>query len=150
MDLKTEIGELITNHKKLIQSHEDLIIGHQNLVSANKDLITANQNLIILLTKLNGSKEKSTDNSNEEWLNLNQLCQYLPDKPAKATVYGWVHHRLIPCHKGGRNLRFLKSEINMWLKQGKKSTISEINEEVDNFLASQKKSNLLKPNKINH
>ncbi len=142
MDLKTEIAELITNHKKLIQSHEDLIIGHQNLVSANKDLITANQNLIILLTKLNG--EKSTDNSNEEWLNLNQLCQYLPDKPAKATVYGWVHHRLIPCHKGGRNLRFLKSEINNWLKQGKKSTISEINAETDNYLA--RKSNLLKPN----
>ena len=49
------------------------------------------------------------------WLDLNELCIYLPDKPAKATVYGWVHQGRIPFHKGGKKLRFLRSEIDEWL-----------------------------------
>jgi len=46
----------------------------------------------------------------ECWFDLNQLCNYLPEKPAKATVYGWVHRGQVPYHKGGKRLRFLKSE----------------------------------------
>ncbi|MBK7223176.1 MAG: helix-turn-helix domain-containing protein [Saprospiraceae bacterium] len=45
---------------------------------------------------------------------------YHPDKPTKATVYSWVSAVQIPVHKGGKKLRFLKSEIDTWLKQGKK------------------------------
>jgi excisionase family DNA binding protein len=74
----------------------------------------------------------------ERWFNLAELCEYLPDKPAKATVYAWVHHRSIPCHKGGRRLRFLKSEINNWLNQGKKTTVSEYEAEMEDFLGSSK------------
>jgi excisionase family DNA binding protein len=50
------------------------------------------------------------------WFDLRQLCEYLSDKPSKATVYGWVNTKTIPVHKGGKKLRFLKSEIDNWLK----------------------------------
>jgi excisionase family DNA binding protein len=50
------------------------------------------------------------------WFDLRQLCEYHPDKPSKATVYGWVNTKTIPVHKGGKKLRFLKSEIDNWLK----------------------------------
>lgn len=73
------------------------------------------------------------------WFDLNELCQYHPDKPSKPTVYGWVNAGAIPVHKGGKKLRFLKSEIDAWLRQGRKKTISELNTEADTFLLNHKK-----------
>jgi excisionase family DNA binding protein len=70
------------------------------------------------------------------WFDLNELCKYHPDKPSKATVYGWVNANTIPVHKGGKKLRFLKSEIDNWLKQGRKKTNAEIASEADNYLKS--------------
>lgn len=86
---------------------------------------------------LEKSNEKPTET--DCWFNLNELCSYLPDKPAKTTVYGWVHINMIPCHKGGKKLRFLKSEIDTWLKQGKKKTLAETACEADAYLSRRKK-----------
>ena len=81
--------------------------------------------------------------SKDEWFNLDQICKYLPDKPAKATVYGWVSKRLIPYHKKGKSLSFLKSEIDQWLKEGLQITTTqmakEIAKETDSFLAKKRK-----------
>lgn len=52
----------------------------------------------------------------DKWMDLNQLCNYMPDQPSKPTVYGWVHSNKIPFHKGGKKLRFLKSEIDNWMR----------------------------------
>lgn len=67
------------------------------------------------------------------WFDLNELCKYLPDKPAKATAYGWVHSGAIPCHKGAKKLRFLKSEIDLWLKTGKRKTVTELATEAEAY-----------------
>jgi excisionase family DNA binding protein len=85
--------------------------------------------------------EKSREEPNEidRWFDLNELCIYHPDKPSKATVYGWVHAGIIPVHKSGKKLRFLKSEIDEWLKQGRKKTFSEIASDADIFLTKTKK-----------
>lgn len=78
------------------------------------------------------SNEQPTEN--DHWLDLNELCSYLSDKPAKTTVYGWVHSGLIPYHKGQKKLRFLKSEIDAWLKQCRRKTRSEIENEAGEYL----------------
>ena len=75
----------------------------------------------------------------DQWFDLNELCNYLPDKPAPATVYGWVHTLQIPCHKGNKKLRFLKSEIDNWLKQGRKKTEADIANDTDAFLSTKKR-----------
>ena len=77
------------------------------------------------------SKLSSTDKPAEveRWMNLDELCQYHPDKPTKPTVYGWTNAGLIPFHKGGKRLRFLRSEIDGWLLQGRKQTTAEIEAE---------------------
>ncbi|OFZ00336.1 MAG: hypothetical protein A3K10_08230 [Bacteroidetes bacterium RIFCSPLOWO2_12_FULL_31_6] len=87
--------------------------------------------------------EKSSEQPTEtdRWFDLNELCNYLPDKPAKATVYFWVHSGSIPNHKGTKKLRFLKSEIDTWLLTGKQKTVSEIAVEVDQYLSKKKKGN---------
>lgn len=61
-------------------------------------------------------KELKSQETTDRWMDLNELCQYMPDKPSKATVYGWVNNGSIPVHKGGKKLRFLKSEIDKWMQ----------------------------------
>jgi len=88
--------------------------------------------------------EKSNEQSTEpdRWFDLNEICIYHPDKPSKPTVYGWVNAGTIPVHKGAKKLRFLKSEIDDWLKQGKKKTFAEIQQQAENW--QPKKRELLK------
>lgn len=62
------------------------------------------------------------------WMDLAQLCEYLPDKPSKATVYGWVCARTIPYHKKTKKLSFLKSEIDAWIIKSGHATADEIKE----------------------
>ena len=79
-----------------------------------------------------GHNQESTET--DRWFDLNELCIYHPDKPAKATAYGWVNAGTVPVHKGGKKLRFLKSEIDNWLRQGKKKTFAEIAGETETYL----------------
>ncbi|MCQ2958990.1 MAG: helix-turn-helix domain-containing protein [Bacteroidales bacterium] len=53
--------------------------------------------------------------SDDKWLSMSDLINYLPDKTARATIYGWVSQGIIPYHKYGKKLTFLKSEIDYWL-----------------------------------
>ena len=80
--------------------------------------------------------EKSYEQPTEpdRWFDLNELCIYHPDKPSKPTVYGWVNAGIIPVHKGGKKLRFLKSEIDNFLRQGRKKTLVETASEAENYL----------------
>ena len=89
-----------------------------------------------VVRKINQTENKINDCSQptNDWLNLNELCEYLPDKPAKATVYSWVHNSIIPYHKGGKKLRFLKAEINEWLKTGRRKTNAEIEKDAESYL----------------
>lgn len=66
----------------------------------------------------------------DEWLNLEQLRDYLPSKPSAPTVYRWVSERTIPHHKKGKHLSFRKSEIDAWITTGRKATRQEIEEGV--------------------
>jgi excisionase family DNA binding protein len=75
----------------------------------------------------------------DRWFDLNELCIYHPDKPSKPTVYGWVNAGTVPVHKGGKKLRFLKSEIDNWLRQGKKKTLAETASEADKYLTKNKR-----------
>ena len=74
----------------------------------------------------------------DRWFDLNELCIYHPDKPSKPTVYGWVNAGTIPVHKGGKKLRFLKSEIDNWLRQGRKKTLAETASEAETYLSKKK------------
>ncbi len=90
------------------------------------------------LRKILSDKHAETKTEKDGWFDLTELCAYVPDKPSKATVYGWVHTGMIPHHKGQKKLRFLKSEIDAWLKQGRKKTLAETSNEADQYLLSKK------------
>ncbi len=87
----------------------------------------------LLLEKSNGQPTET-----DRWFDLSEFCIYHPDKPSKPTVYGWVNAGTIPVHKGGKKLRFLKSEIDNWLKQGRKKTLAETAREAEQYCKTKK------------
>ena len=67
-------------------------------------------------------------------MNTKELREYLPDHPAECTVYSWVAARAIPCHKTGKKLQFLKSEIDAWIMSSKRKTEDEMEKEAVNYV----------------
>lgn len=65
----------------------------------------------------------------DRWMTLLELCDYLPEKPKPQTVYAWVSLRQIPVNKTSKRLNFLKSEIDNWLKSGRRKTFAELQSE---------------------
>lgn len=65
------------------------------------------------------SLREKPDDERDRFFSLDQLIEYLPENPAKATVYGWVARRQVPYTKEGKRLLFRKSEIDEWLSNGR-------------------------------
>lgn len=70
--------------------------------------------------------------------NLPEFCTYLPDKSARQNVYGRIEQMLIPYHKKGKKLQFIKSEIDHWLKSEKHKRLAEIRPEAEQFILARK------------
>ena len=97
-----------------------------------------------LITKVEALEKALLEKDNasaapmDRWLNIDELKAYLPDHPAKATIYGWVSKREIPYHKGGKKLRFLQSDIDKWLSNGKRKSENELRDEADKYCETRK------------
>ena len=75
----------------------------------------------------------STD-SDDRWLDLKEVVAYDPARRTKPTWYGYVAAKKVPYHKNGKQLYFLKSEIDAWLKSGRKKTAQEIKDEAHTYV----------------
>lgn len=71
-----------------------------------------------------------------EWMGIKELCAYLPTRPAAQTVYGWTSTHMIPFHKKGKRIMFLKSEIDKWLIGEQLKSIREIEADAEAFCAN--------------
>ena len=109
-------------------------VTYNNLPEAIEYLITK----VETLEKALMEKSEATTAPMDRWLNIDELKAYLPDHPAKATIYGWVSKREIPYHKGGKKLRFLQSDIDKWLSNGKHKSESELRDEADKYCETRK------------
>ncbi|GAB3327878.1 helix-turn-helix domain-containing protein [Larkinella ripae] len=88
------------------------------------------------LLALLGSQPEAAATATNHWFNIDQLCDYLPSKPAITTIYGKVQRREIPFYREGRSLTFLKSEIDEWLATGRVKTKAEIRDQAEQFTES--------------
>lgn len=104
-------------------------ITFEQLPKAIAELLDKVNTLTDLVVKKFGSESSREE---KEWLDLEELCAYLPDKPSKQTVYGWVCRRYIPYHKKTKKLAFLKSEIDEWVATSRHETADEISESAMN------------------
>jgi predicted DNA-binding transcriptional regulator AlpA len=72
----------------------------------------------------------------DPWMTVPELIEYLPEHPHKFTVYKWVREATIPVNKSSKQLRFLKSEIDAWIKSGRRKTYAELRAEISPRRAS--------------
>jgi hypothetical protein len=80
-----------------------------------------------------------TVDEKKEWLTIDDLIEYLPSHPAKATIYGLVHRKAIPSIKINSKLIFVRAEIDEWLKSRKNLSYQELNDKATAFIRSRKK-----------
>ena len=112
---------------------EEKKLTFEQLPQAVSQLISEEGELKSLVQSANNPAEPS-----DRWFNLQELCGYLPDRPARQTVYGWIGQHAIPYHKKGKKLQFLKSEIDAWLKADKRKTAAELHAEAMRFVNAKK------------
>jgi len=72
-----------------------------------------------------------SESSGDQWMNIEELCKYLPDHPCQNTIYKWKRKGIIPFHKRSKHLYFLRSEIDAWLKSKRGLTNDEISSKID-------------------
>lgn len=82
--------------------------------------------VIVINEQLEAISQSICLSNGDSWMTIEDLSTYLPDKPAVQTIYAWVSQKLIPCNKVGKRLYFLKSDIDQWLKEGRRKTAAEI------------------------
>lgn len=91
-----------------------------------------------LTSKVDSINTQTVQPQTDQWMNLKELCEYLPNHPAEQTVYGWTSCHQIPFHKRGKRIMFLKSEIDTWLHDGKIKSQKELEAEAALFLKSKR------------
>lgn len=117
-------------------------------MNINNEMLEA---LTLVLSKLDALDEKvssmehfSTESEMVEWLNVAELCKYLPSHPREQTVYSWTCKRKIPFHKKGRSIMFDKKEIDQWLKNSSHyKSEQELEDEAKSFIESKKKNSMI-------
>jgi excisionase family DNA binding protein len=71
-----------------------------------------------------------------ELMTISQAADFL--NLSVQTLYGKVCHREIPVSKKGKRLYFYRSELEEWIKSGKKKTMSELREQLPSLVAGRK------------
>lgn len=104
------------------------------LPNAVNQLFNKLENIERLLSEKNQNPEPEKD----RWFDLNGLVEYDPEGRSKPTFYGYIHRNSIPFHKNSKKITFLKSEIDNWLKSGRRKTHDESAAEADLYLAKRK------------
>lgn len=106
----------------------------EKLPRAVTEIINRQERIEQLLLTLVGQPEPVAD----RWMTIDELCQYLPGKRKKCTIYKKVHLREIPFHKEAKSLAFLQSDIDAWIKSKRRKTNSEIKKDADDYLSVKK------------
>lgn len=115
---------------------EKIAVTHDNMPMVLSMIM---QKLDLLEELFNRSQNKPQEVT-DEWMNLKQLCAYLPSHPAEQTVYGWTSTRTIPYHKNGKHIVFSKSEIDEWIRKGKRKSEADLEAEALAFINSKKEA----------
>ena len=79
------------------------------------------QNIEASLLKINNPESVEAD-----FIGAKEACEIL--KLSLPTLYSKVCMREIPCFKKGNRLHFSKAELLAWISEGRKKSVSEINQ----------------------
>ena len=69
-------------------------------------------------------------------MTVEELSDFLPEKPAVQTIYGWVSEERIPYIKRGKRLFFVRRAIIRWNREGRPVNPDNIQELAESFVAN--------------
>ena len=72
----------------------------------------------------------------EQFLNIQEAAQFL--NLTVPTIYSKVSKRELPCMKRGKRLYFSSAELTEYIKEGRKKSYAEIEQEADEYLSNKK------------
>ena len=72
------------------------------------------------------------------WMDIDELCSYVPSHPVKQTVYGWVSNKQIPYHKINKASACLQSEIDDWMKQSHCKSQNDLEQDAQEYIRRHK------------
>jgi Prophage CP4-57 regulatory protein (AlpA). len=78
-------------------------------------IMEMNNKLDVLLAEYSSKPREDQD----RLMTIEELRIYIPEQPARQTVYDWIFKRKIPNEKFGKRVYFRKSEIDTWLANGR-------------------------------
>lgn len=91
----------------------------------------------LILEKLNRLERLIVD-STKEILNVEDLINYTGYK--RSYIYKLVHNNILPYSKpNGKTLFFVKAEIDSWLLQNKSKSISQIEDQANDYINNSRK-----------
>lgn len=93
------------------------VLHFEDLPEAMAYLIDCADRILSILQRI----EEPISN-NGAWMDVDQLIEYLPNHPARTTIYSWSSRDMIPSHRVGKMLGFLRSEIDDWIKDNSPHT----------------------------
>ena len=109
------------------------------------NLLEDNKLLSQKLDAINKKISASVGNINKDEdrrMDVSEAQKYIPGHPAVQTIYGWTSNNLIPYHKVGKRIYFIKSELDAWLlKEGHKSQ-DDLLREAEEYVNSHRKKHV--------
>ena len=109
-----------------------------NLIEDNKVL---SAKLDAINRKLSASMGNNRDE--DERMDVTEAQKYIPGHPAVQTIYGWTSNNMIPYHKVGKRIYFLKSELDAWLSKEQHKSKDDLREEAEEYVNNHRRESLL-------
>ena len=106
-------------------------IDPEKLISDIQERVTAN------ILKAFKKREQQPTEQPEQFLNIQEAAQFL--NLTVPTIYSKVSKRELPCMKRGKRLYFSSTELMEYIKEGRKKSYAEIEQEAETYLSNNKK-----------
>jgi excisionase family DNA binding protein len=87
--------------------------------------------------KAHQSQKVDISETSEQLLTVQEAANFL--SLTKPTIYSMVSHGVIPSMKRSKRLYFLREDLINYVKQGRRKSNKEIEQEAENYLTQKKK-----------
>ena len=106
-----------------------------NLLEDNKLL---SQKLDAINRKISASVG-NTNKDEDRRMDVSEAQKYIPGHPAVQTIYGWTSNNMIPYHKVGKRIYFVKSELDAWLSKEQHKSQEDLQKEAEEYVNNRRK-----------
>lgn len=105
------------------------------------NLLEDNKILSAKLDAINRKISASVGNSkdDDQRMDVTEAQKYIPGHPAVQTIYGWTSNNMIPYHKVGKRIYFVKSELDAWLSKEQHKSQEDLRKEAEEYVNNRRK-----------